>query len=832
MTDNRYIAKSIEAKWQASWEEARRFKTEEDSSKPKYYVLEMFPYPSGEIHMGHARNYVIGDVLARYLMMKGYTVLHPMGWDAFGLPAENAAIERGIHPNTWTQENISAMRRQLKALGLSYDWDREVATCDPTYYRWNQWIFLKMYEMGLAYKRLSTVNWCEGCKTVLANEQVEAGICWRCDSEVTFRELDQWFFKITDYAEELLEGLEDIRDGWPERVLTMQRNWIGKSYGAEIDFPLLEACNGTEAIRVYTTRQDTVYGATFMVLAPEHPLSRQIVAGSDREREALEFIAECAKEDRILRVAETGEKRGLFTGRYAINPMTKEKIPIWIASFVLMDYGTGAIMAVPAHDQRDLEFARQNDIHVRVVINPTEGGLDEATMTEAYVHEGVLVNCGPFSGMDSPQAREAIADHFEEAGIGRKAINYRLRDWGISRQRYWGTPIPIIYCDACGTVPVPEEDLPVILPLDLESALTGISPLNNLETFLNVACPSCGEAARRETDTMDTFVDSSWYFLRYTSPQFSDGPFDHEAARYWMSVDQYIGGIEHAVLHLLYARFYTRVLRDLGLIDTDEPFARLLSQGMVTKDGAVMSKSRGNTVSPDEIVTRYGADTCRLFILFTSPPEKELEWNDAGVAGAHRFLLRVWRFVTEHAEAVSSVEVEDERLVDLPEPLDALRRATHRTIRKVTDDIQGRFRFNTAIASMMELVNTCYKTTFDLTDERSLMVLKETVTSLVLLFTPFAPHAMSELWERLGQGDVAQAAWPSFDAALVRAEEVLIVVQVNGKLRSRINLPAGTPSEEIEAAALADTKVQPWIAGKKLKKVVVVPDRLANIVVG
>jgi leucyl-tRNA synthetase len=832
MSDNRHDHQSIEAKWQARWEESHSFTAKEDSTKPKYYVLEMFPYPSGDIHMGHARNYVIGDVVARYLTMKGCNVLHPMGWDAFGLPAENAAIQRGIHPNTWTRENISTMKGQLKSLGLSYDWDREVATCDPEYYHWNQWVFLKMYEMGLAYKKLSTVNWCDACKTVLANEQVEAGGCWRCESEVTLRELDQWFLKITQYVEELLDGLESLKEGWPERVLTMQRNWIGKSHGAEFDFPLVEPCNGTEVIRVYTTRPDTVYGATFMLLAPEHPLSRQLVAGTELEGEAYEFIAQCAKEDRVARMSEAGEKRGLFTSRYAINPMTKEQIPIWIANFVLMDYGTGAIMSVPARDQRDLDFAREFGLPVRVVISPPEGGLDEATITEAYEDEGVMVNSGPFTGLDSPQGREAIGKHFEETGIGIRTVNYRLRDWGISRQRYWGTPIPIIYCESCGVVPVPEEDLPVVLPLELESGLTGTSPLNDLEEFLKTPCPSCGGQARRETDTMDTFVDSSWYFLRYTSPHSSVGPFDQPAARYWMPVDQYIGGIEHAVLHLLYSRFYTRVLRDLGLVDVDEPFSRLLSQGMVTKDGAVMSKSRGNVVAPDEILARYGADTCRLFILFASPPEKELEWSDAGVEGAQRFLLRVWRFVTEHAPAVSSVEVKPAGLSDLPEPLLDLRRATHRTIKKVTEDVHERFRFNTAIAAVMELVNASYKTPFDLEDQGSLAVLKETMTALVLLLAPFAPHAMSELWEQLGRGDLSQAAWPSYDEKLVKAEEVLIVVQVNGKVRSRVSLPAGSPAEEVEAAVLADEKVQPWIAGKKVKKVVVVQDRLANIVAG
>jgi leucyl-tRNA synthetase len=611
----------------------------------------------------------------------------------------------------------------------------------------------------------------------------------------------------------------------------MQRNWIGKSHGAEFDFPLVEPCNGTEVIRVYTTRPDTVYGATFMLLAPEHPLSRQLVEGTDLEKEAQSFIAECAKEDRILRMSEAGEKRGIFTGRYAVNPMTKEQIPIWIANFVLMDYGTGAIMSVPAHDQRDLEFAREYGLPVRVVISPPEGGLDEATMTEAYEGEGVMVSSGPFSGIESSPGREAVGMHFEETGIGVRTVNYRLRDWGISRQRYWGTPIPIIYCEACGIVPVPEGDLPVVLPLELESALTGVSPLNDLEDFLVTGCPSCGGQARRETDTMDTFVDSSWYFLRYTSPHNPQGPFEEGAARYWMPVDQYIGGIEHAVLHLLYSRFYTRVLRDLGLVEFDEPFSRLLSQGMVTKDGAVMSKSRGNVVAPDEIIGLYGADTCRLFILFASPPEKELEWSDAGVEGAQRFLMRVWRFVADNAEGLSSVEVKPEALKDLPEPLEELRRATHRTVKKVSEDIQDRFRFNTAISAVMELVNACYKTTFDSSDDKTLMVLKETTSALVLLLAPFAPHAMSELWEWLGQGDASRAPWPTYDEELIRAEEVLIVVQVNGKLRSRISLPAGSPSEEVEATALADEKVQPWISGKTVSKVVVVPDRLANIVV-
>ena len=832
MSESRYDHKSIEAKWQARWEEARSFAASEDAARPKYYVLEMFPYPSGDIHMGHARNYVIGDVVARYLSMKGFNVLHPMGWDAFGLPAENAAIKRGIHPNAWTRENIEAMKGQLKSLGLSYDWERELATCDPGYYRWNQWVFLKMYEMGLAYKKLSSVNWCDQCKTVLANEQVEAGSCWRCESEVSLRELDQWFLKITKYAEELLDGLEGLREGWPERVLTMQRNWIGKSHGAEFDFPLVEPCGEADVIRVYTTRPDTAFGATFMLLAPEHPLSKKLVKGTDLEGEAEEFIAQCSKEDRVLRVSEAGEKRGFFTGRYAVNPMTKEQVPIWIANFVLMDYGTGAIMSVPAHDQRDLDFAREYGLPVRVVISPPEGGLDETKMTEAYEDEGVMVASGPFSGLESAPGREAVGKHFEETGIGLRTVNYRLRDWGVSRQRYWGTPIPIVYCEACGAVPVPEEDLPVELPLELESALTGTSPLNDLEEFLLAPCPSCGEPARRETDTMDTFVDSSWYFLRYTSPTFAQGPFGPEAASYWMPVDQYIGGIEHAVLHLLYSRFYTRVLRDLGLIEVDEPFARLLSQGMVTKDGAVMSKSKGNVVAPDDIIGRYGADTCRLFILFASPPEKELEWSDAGVEGAQRFLLRVWRFVTEHAEAVSPVTVEPAALTNIPEALDELRRVTHRTIKKVTEDVHERFRFNTAIAAVMELLNACYKTSFDLEDEKSLMVLKETISALVLMLLPFAPHAMSELWERVGRGDAVRAPWPAYDEELVRAEEVLIVVQVNGKVRSRISLPAGSPTEEVEEAALADEKVQPWITDKKVKKVVVVQDRLANIVVG
>ncbi|MFQ5520824.1 MAG: leucine--tRNA ligase, partial [Candidatus Methylomirabilia bacterium] len=698
---DRYPFREIEAKWQKVWEETKLFKASEDPRRPKYYCLEMFPYPSGRIHMGHVRNYAIGDVVARYKWMRGFNVLHPMGWDAFGLPAENAAMEHGVHPAIWTYENVAYMKAQLKKMGCSYDWDREFATCDPDYYRWEQQIFIKMFERGLAYKKLSTVNWCPGCQTVLANEQVEAGRCWRCDSEVTSKNIEGWFFKITDYAEELLAWCDRLA-GWPERVLTMQRNWIGKSVGAEVDFPLKDQ---PEALRVFTTRLDTVYGATFMVLAPEHPLVRELAGTAGRGQEVLSFVERVARTDRIQRTAAEAPKEGVFSGAYAINPFTNQAIPIWVANFVLLEYGTGAVMAVPAHDQRDFDFARAYGLPIPLVVQNEDRSLREP-LDQAFLEDGWLVSSGPYTGLASAEARERMAADLEAKGTGKRSVNYRLRDWGISRQRYWGAPIPIIYCDGCGMVPEKEENLPVVLPQDVRIGATGGSPLAELVDFLWTVCPRCGGRARRETDTMDTFVESSWYFLRYCSPSFRGGMVEPDAAAYWMPVDQYIGGIEHAVLHLLYSRFYTKVLRDLGLLKLDEPVANLLTQGMVIKDGAKMSKSRGNVVDPDELIAKYGADTARLFCLFAAPPEKDLDWNDQAVEGASRFLNRIWRVVRNHRSELAHAPAGVNRYSDEGR---RFRRTIHETIRRVTDDIEDELHFNTAISAIMELVNALYE---------------------------------------------------------------------------------------------------------------------------
>jgi len=700
MMEERYQPKKIEEKWQRIWEEGKSFRVSENSRLPKYYLLEMFPYPSGQIHMGHVRNYSIGDVIARYKRMRGYNVLHPMGWDAFGLPAENAAIERGVHPAKWTMENIAYMRDQLKKMGFSYDWEREFATCDESYYRWEQLFFIEMFRRGLAYKKLSTVNWCEKCRTVLANEQVEGGRCWRCEQEVGVRELEQWFFRTTAYAEELLGELDHLT-GWPEKVLAMQRNWIGKSVGAEILFPLM---GREEALNVFTTRQDTVYGATFVSLAVEHPLALELSRSTPQERTVREFVERIQRINQTRRGADEAEKEGLFTGAYCMNPFTGEKIPIYLANFVLMEYGTGAVMAVPAHDQRDFEFARKYGLPVRVVIQPQGKRIKAEEMAEAFVEDGVMVSSGPFTGLRSSEGREKLAAYLEEKGWGKNDIRYRLRDWGISRQRYWGAPIPILYCDSCGALPVPEGELPVVLPKDVEFSGEGGSPLAKLPEFFKASCPKCGGPARRETDTMDTFVESSWYFARYACPDEQDAPLDKARVAYWMPVDQYIGGIEHAVLHLLYARFFTKVLRDLGWIALGEPFTNLLTQGMVIKDGAKMSKSKGNVVDPDFLIERYGADTARLFALFAAPPEKDLDWSDQGVEGAYRFLTRLWRFVSHYRDALASA-ASDLDPKELSPTLRELRRQIHRTIKKVTDDIEGRFHFNTAIAAVMELFN-------------------------------------------------------------------------------------------------------------------------------
>lgn len=819
--EEKYSPKDIEQKWQQIWDSQKTFKAIEDADKKKYYLLEMFPYPSGRIHMGHVRNYSIGDVIGRFKRMRGFNVLHPMGWDAFGMPAENAAIQNNSHPATWTYENIDYMRKQLKKMGLSYDWERELATCDLEYYRWEQKIFLEMYSKGLAYKKTSFVNWCPKCETVLANEQVEDGGCWRCDSEVNLKELDQWFFRITDYAEELLENTYKL-PGWPERVLVMQRNWIGKSYGCEINFPIE---NSNDYVKVFTTRQDTVFGATFMSLAPEHPLAMEL-ATPENSAAVTAFIDKIKKTDRIKRTADDFEKEGVFTGSYCINPLTKVRMPIFLANFVLMDYGTGAVMAVPTHDQRDFEFAKKYDLPLKVVINPVDSDLDAATMSQAFTEVGVMVNSGRFDGMQSDTAKEAIADFLQAEAHGSKTVNFRLRDWGISRQRYWGNPIPVIYCENCGVVPVPEENLPVILPKDVVFTGEGGSPLAQMESFVNCNCPTCGKPARRETDTMDTFVQSSWYFLRYCCPDFKDGILDRERVDHWMSVDQYIGGIEHAVLHLLYARFFTKVLRDLGHASADEPFTNLLTQGMVIKDGSKMSKSKGNVVDPDALITKYGADTARLFSLFAAPPEKDLDWNDQGVDGSFRFLNRIWKLVHENLDSIRTAGLLN---VETLTPEDRnLRRAVHKTIRKVTEDVEERFHFNTAIASVMELLNTLQSASTP-----SSPVMKEALESVILLMAPFVPHLTEELWQVIGNDvPLSNTAWPEYDREAVVDEELLVVVQVNGKLRSKVTVSAGIEEEELKALAMADEKVLVFTEGKAIRKVIVVPGKLVNIVVG
>ncbi|MBW1971769.1 MAG: leucine--tRNA ligase [Deltaproteobacteria bacterium] len=824
--EEKYQPDKIEPKWQRFWEEKKLFQAKEEKGKPKYYLLEMFPYPSGKIHMGHVRNYSIGDVVARYKMMKGFNVLHPMGWDAFGLPAENAAIEHKVHPAKWTYDNIDYMRLELKRMGFSYDWEREIATCDPEYYRWEQLIFLKMYERGLAYRKKSQVNWCEKCQTVLANEQVIAGSCWRCHSKVTLKEQEGWFFRITDYVEELLEWCDKLT-GWPERVITMQKNWIGKSVGMEIDFPLK---NKDGKITVFTTRQDTIYGATFMVLAPEHPLTLKLSKGSPYEQKVKEFVERVSHEDIIKRSSEDYEKEGVFTGSYCINPVTGFDMPIYVANFVLMEYGTGAIMAVPTHDQRDFEFARKYGLKLVVVIQPKETSLDPDKMDRAYTEDGIMVNSGPFNGLPNKEAMEKIADYFEEKGIGRRTVHYRLRDWGISRQRYWGAPIPIIYCDKCGIVPVDEKDLPVILPLNVKIPKTGRSPLPELEEFVNTKCPKCGSPAKRETDTMDTFVESSWYYHRYCSPHYDKGPFEKDKVAYWMPVDQYIGGIEHAILHLLYSRFYNKVLRDLGLVDFDEPFLNLLTQGMVIKDGAKMSKSKGNVVDPGYMIERYGADTTRLFSLFAAPPERDLDWNDQGVEGAYRFLSRIWRLVFETKNLLLNATLPEGEIKN--KQAKKVYQKTHETIKKVTEDIE-RFHFNTAIAAIMELLNEVFSLPIDnrAPDKEVVSVLKDAVRTTLLLLSPFVPHITEELWQEIGEkGSIINQPWPIYDEKVLKKEEKLIVIQINGKLRSRIMVKSDATDDEIKDLALKDEKVKKFIQGKKIKKSIIVPGKLINIV--
>jgi leucyl-tRNA synthetase len=837
----RYDPQVVETKWQKIWAEQNAFHAKTDVLRPKYYVLEMFPYPSGRIHIGHARVYSIGDVLARLKRMQGFNVLHPMGWDAFGLPAENAAIQHEVHPAKWTLENIDVMRSQLQRMGYSLDWRREVATCLPEYYRWEQLFFLKFLEKGLAYRRKAPQNWCESCHTVLANEQVIDGLCWRCESQVVQKELTQWFLRITDYAEELLRDLDTLEGGWPERVISMQRNWIGKSIGAEIDFPLERPLSEEDkVIRVFTTRQDTVFGATFMSLAAEHPLVEKLIAGSLQENQVRAFCDKVKNLDRLVRSAEDLEKEGIFTGAYCLNPFTGKKMPIWVANFVLMGYGTGAVMAVPAHDQRDFEFARRYGLPVRVVISPPDSSLDEQTMVKAYAEPGVLVNSGQFTGLDNESAKSAIAEHLQEHGLGTRAVNYRLRDWNISRQRYWGAPIPVLYCDACGVVPEKEENLPVVLPLNLQVRPDGRSPLPEAKEFVEAACPRCNGPARRETDTMDTFVESSWYFLRYTAPWEHGQAFRNEDLAYWCPVDQYIGGVEHAILHLLYARFWVKALRDLGYIAMDEPFKALLAQGMVLKEGAKMSKSKGNVVSPDEMTERYGADAVRLFLLFAAPAERDLDWSDAGIEGAWRFTHRLWRLLEDlrpvliPADPCSSTpaDVAETGLPDgLPEAAE-LRHKEHATVLKVESDIAERFQFNTAIAAIMELVNTLYQTKDALrTSKAGGRLLSSAMATTLAVLAPVTPHLCEELWQRMGhERGLAFEPWPKHDPAALRRDEVTIVVQVNGKVRCKLSVSAGASDDLVKKQALAEENIQRHLEGRDIIKMVVVPGKLLNIV--
>ena len=833
MMEEKYAPHAIEKKWQQYWEEHDTFKREIDPAKPKSYVLEMFPYPSGNLHMGHVRNYSIGDVVARFRTMRGFNVLHPMGFDSFGMPAENAAIEHGIPPKKWTLENIENMTRQLKQLGLSYDWNREAITCKPDYYKWTEWFFELFYKRGLAVKKNSSVNWCDHCNTVLANEQVEDGKCWRCKHEVHKKQLSQWFFKITDYADELLKDLEKI-PGWPERVKVMQENWIGRSEGLEFSFdvPALQ-----EKLPVYTTRPDTIQGVTFVVVPPEHPIVEKMLQGNPREAELREFCDKVRNTSDIERTSSTSEKLGMYTGFDCVHPLTGHKVQIWITNYVLFDYGTGAVMGVPTHDSRDWQFATKYNIPKILVIQPKDKELKLEDMTDAYEEDGIMVNSGKFDGMTNIEAMSAVSDEIERIGAGKRRVNYRLRDWLISRQRYWGAPIPIIYCPNCGEVLVPEEDLPVLLPEDVKFDAGAKSPLATSESFLHCKCPKCGADATRETDTMDTFLCSSWYFLRYTDPKNDKAPFAKEANAYWGPVDQYIGGIEHAILHLLYSRFFLKVLRDAGMVDYDEPFTNLLTQGMVIKDGAKMSKSLGNVVSPEEILEKYGADTARLFILFAAPPERELEWSDQGVEGSFRFINRVWRIIWHYRESVALGQYYEgkngahyeESL--LTEPDKELRRALNATIKKVTEDIEQRFNFNTAISSLMELVNAMYA--YKDAGVYTCGLVHETVKDLLLLLAPFVPHVAEELWHSVidENSSVHDQSWPAYDESALKVDNVEIVLQINGKVRGRLVVPSEASKEELEKVALADERIKSLIGDGTVRKVIAVPGRLVNIVV-
>ncbi len=831
-----YHPQELDKKWQARWAESRAFEVVEDPAKPKFYALEMFAYPSGHAHVGHVRNYIIGDIVARAKRLQGFNVLHPFGWDAFGLPAENAAIKEGIHPETSTLSNIAHMKGQLQRLGISYAWERELATCLPDYYRWNQWLFTRMFERGLAYRRRSTVNWCPSCQTVLANEQVIDGACWRCGTPVVQKDLEQWFFRITAYADDLLTGADHLSH-WPEKVLTMQRNWIGRSEGTRVRFPLQHGrASATPAIEVFTTRIDTIFGATFVMLAPEHPLVALLAETADDPVAFRNRVSRFRAQDRAARMSGEVEKEGLFTGTCALNPFTNESVPVWVANFVLGEYGTGAVMAVPAHDQRDFEFARTYGLPIRVVVHPVDGEAAAVeSMTEAVSNDGVLVNSGEWDGLPSDEARHRLTEAASARGLGEGAVQFRLKDWGISRQRYWGTPIPMIHCPVDGIVPVPDEQLPVELPKVAEFTGRGDSPLAQVPEFVNVTCPKCGGPARRETDTMDTFVDSSWYFYRFTDAHNDRLPFDAARVAYWCPVDFYIGGIEHAILHLIYSRFFARVFRDLGMVDHTEPFTHLLTQGMVLKGGAVMSKSKGNVVDPDTMVEKVGADALRLYVMFVAPPEKEVEWTDTGLDGSSRWLWRVWHIAQHWRSGAVRHQKLSLNVARLSPPERALRRKTHDTIRRVTLDVDVRKQFNTAISAMMELVNDLYTFTKRQESEPSqqaAVVAREAIEALIVMVSPFAPHTAEELWEQFGhRGGLSATSWPVFDADAAKAEEVVIPVQVNGKVRSRLTVAPHVEDDELERLALADPAVQPYTRGKTVKKVIVAKGRLVSIAV-
>ncbi|MBI4403032.1 MAG: leucine--tRNA ligase [Deltaproteobacteria bacterium] len=832
----KYDPKAIEGKWQWTWEQGKVFEakdpSEDPKKRPKFYCLCMFPYPSGAIHMGHVRNYSIGDCISRYKRMRGFNVLQPIGWDAFGLPAENAAISRGVHPKEWTILNIAQMKKELRSIGIGYDWNRELTTCLPDYYRWEQQLFNRFFREGLAYKKKSLVNWCSSCETVLANEQVQDGKCWRCDSEVGTKEVSQWYLKITLYADQLLAGHEQLRGLWPERVLEMQKHWIGRSEGCRILFPLekKKESSANIPIEVFTTRPDTLFGVTFLTLAPAHPLADHLCTGDEQKKQLEELKKEVARRNPG---EEATTKTGFFTGSYCIHPLGNQRVPIWVGNFVVMEYGTGAVMGVPAHDQRDFEFAKQHGLPIRTVVVPKSKKLNEP-LTEAYVESGELVDSGPFSGQDSESSKRQIAEALKKKNLGNLTIQYKLRDWGISRQRYWGAPVPIIYCAKCGTVPVPEEDLPVTLPENVSFTGKGGNPLDQATDFVNTVCPRCNEPARRETDTMDTFVESSWYYARFASPHYDKGPFDRKKTDQWLPVDCYIGGIEHACMHLLYARFFHKVLRDWEYLSGDEPFARQFSQGMVVKDGAKMSKSKGNVVTPASIIDRFGADTARLFSLFAAPPEKDLDWNDKGVEGCHRFLQRLWRLFYPFRD-IFSRPLPSENELHFDDRLLKVRRKTHWMIRKMTDDLEAE-KFNTAISAAMELVNEVYGLLSE--DEKAFtapsgnFVLHEALQSLVVCLAPFSPHICEELWAAMGhKGLIADAVWPGFRADLIAVDTFLLVVQVNGKVRDRVEVTKQATQQEIEKLALALPKIVSHIQGKKVRQVVYVPGRLANIVV-